>query len=63
MNFSAMFLVSGTILKTRGITVVKDNYQRHRQHRFKPITTSRLRLEVSATNGSPEARVYEIRVY
>jgi len=42
---------------------VKDNYQRHRQHRFKPITTSRLRLEVSATNGSPEARVYEIRVY
>jgi len=45
------------------ILKVKDNYQRHRQHRFKPITTSRLRLEVSATNGSPEARVYEIRVY
>ncbi len=45
------------------ILKVKDNYQRHRQHRFKPITTSHLRLEISATNGSPEAMVYEVRVY
>jgi len=39
------------------------NYQRHRQHSFPPITTQQIRLEILATNGAPEARVYEIRCY
>jgi len=39
------------------------NYHRRRIHRFKPLTTSKLRLEVQATNGDPSARVYEIRAY
>ena len=45
------------------IVQVVDNYQRHRVHLFEPISTKRLRLEVQATNGIPEARVFEIRVY
>jgi len=39
------------------------NYHRRRIHRFNPISSSRLRLEVRATNGDPSARLYEIRVY
>lgn len=42
---------------------VKENYQRRRMHQFKPVTTSKLRLTVLATNGDPSARVFEIRVY
>jgi hypothetical protein len=39
------------------------NYQRLRRHEFKPFTAAALRLKVTATNGSKEARVYEIRCY
>ena len=42
---------------------VTGNYQRHRVHRFDPVRTSGLRLLVEATNGAPQARVYEVRVY
>lgn len=42
---------------------VRENFQRRRVHRFNPISTSRLRLSVTATNGSPSARVFEIRGY
>jgi len=37
------------------------NYHRHRQHTFGPIVTKKLRIEVNATNGANEARIYEIR--
>ncbi|MBN2449654.1 MAG: FAD-dependent oxidoreductase [Lentisphaeria bacterium] len=40
-----------------------ENFQRHRQHRFAPVTTDRLRLTVSATHGDASACVYEIRAY
>ena len=40
-----------------------DNFQRRRIHQFDPVSTSKLRLTVKATNGVPEARVFEIRVY
>lgn len=40
-----------------------ENFQRHRVHRFDPVTASRLRLTVKATNGDPSARVFEVRVY
>lgn len=39
------------------------NYQRHRRHSFDAVTTRKIRLEVRATNGIDEARVYEIRCY
>lgn len=53
-------LVSGSWVT---ICKVQDNYLRHRIHRFETLRTSRLRLLVSATNGDPSARVYEIRCY
>lgn len=41
---------------------VKDNYQRLRRHEFAaPVTTRRLRVIVTATNGDPSAALYEIR--
>ena len=40
-----------------------DNYQRHRIHRFAPVTSPKLRLTIHATHGFPSARVYEIRAY
>jgi hypothetical protein len=41
----------------------KNNFQRHRIHKFKKVRANRLRLEISATNGAPSARVFEIRIY
>jgi hypothetical protein len=42
---------------------VEDNYQRRRIHRFAPVMVHKVKLLVEATNGAPEARVYEIRLY
>lgn len=42
---------------------VKDNYQRHRVHKFKLITSSKLRFEFLSTNGSDSIHLYEVRVY
>jgi hypothetical protein len=42
---------------------VTDNYQRRREHRFEPLSTSKLRIEILGTNGDPSARLYEVRVY
>jgi hypothetical protein len=46
-------------------TVVEEaaNHQRHRRHRFPPVTSLRYRLRVLETWGRPEARVYEVRLY
>lgn len=41
----------------------RGNFQRLRRHRFEAKQASGLRLEVLATNGSEEARVFEIRCY
>lgn len=46
-----------SLVKERG------NFQRHRVHRFAPVTTDRLRLTVTATNGDKSARVFELRAY
>lgn len=40
-----------------------DNYQRRRVHCFSTVSADQIRLTVLATNGVPEARVYEVRVY
>lgn len=42
---------------------IRGNYQRLCRHRFDPVSVRSLRLHVTATNGSEEARVYEVRCY
>lgn len=43
---------------------VSGNYQRRNRHTLKqPVFCNRLELEITATNGCPHARVYEVRVY
>ena len=42
---------------------VTGNHQRLRRHDFAPVRARSVRLEITATNGSDEARVYEIRCY
>jgi len=41
----------------------RNNFQRHRIHKFKRIRADKLRLEIIATHGAPSARVFEVRVY
>jgi hypothetical protein len=45
------------------VAAVKGNHQRLRRHTFSPVTTGRLRIHVTATNGSDMARLFEIRCY
>jgi hypothetical protein len=42
---------------------VAENHQRLRVHRFDAVEANGLRLVVTATNGTPRAHVYEVRVY
>jgi len=45
------------------ILEVRGNYHRKRIHNFHKIKSSKLKLEITATNGSCSASVYEVRVY
>lgn len=45
------------------LTEVSGNHQRLRRHEFEPLKIKSLRLNITATNGSETARVYEIRCY
>jgi hypothetical protein len=45
------------------IVQADNNYFRRRVHTFDPVTSSRLRLNIHETNGSTQARVYEVRLY
>ena len=47
----------------RVVAEAQGNTQRHRVHRFAACRASAVRLVVLATNGGPEARVYEVRIY
>lgn len=42
---------------------ITQNYHRLRRDRFDPVVLKALRIDVRATNGGPEARLYEIRAY
>ncbi len=42
---------------------VKNNYRRKRIHSFNNLKVKKLRIKVSAANGVPEARIFEIRCY
>lgn len=41
----------------------QGNFLRNREHDFEPVMTSRLRVEITATNGLERAQVYGVRVY
>jgi hypothetical protein len=45
------------------LLAVKNNFLRHRIHRFPTVTASKLRLTAEETNGDDSARVFEVRVY
>ncbi|MBI4891734.1 MAG: FAD-dependent oxidoreductase [Acidobacteria bacterium] len=45
------------------VAKVSGNVQRLRRHRFAPTETDRVRIEITATNGSEMARVFEVRCY
>ncbi|MDD4871180.1 MAG: FAD-dependent oxidoreductase [Kiritimatiellae bacterium] len=45
------------------LAMEKENFLRHRIHRFPVVSTSKLRLTVNVTNGDLSARVFEIRAY
>lgn len=48
----------------REVARVTDNHQRRRVHVFdEPVTTSALRVEVTASNGVDHARIVEVRAY
>jgi hypothetical protein len=45
------------------VAKVEGNHQRLRRHKFAAAETDVLRLEVTATQGSEMARVFEVRCY
>ncbi|MEW6358884.1 MAG: FAD-dependent oxidoreductase [Planctomycetota bacterium] len=45
------------------VETVVGNYQRRRIHRFKPVNARKVRINVTKTNGSSTARIYEVRIY
>jgi hypothetical protein len=50
--------------KWQRVLEIKDNYQRLRRHEFSvPVTTDKLRVVITATNGDPSAAIYEVRCF
>jgi hypothetical protein len=47
----------------RTIAHEDQNYSRRRVHSLDATVSDRLRINVQETNGSPEARIYEVRIY
>lgn len=45
------------------VAEAEDNYRQRPVHTFDPVTTDSLRIRFHATNGVPEARVFEVRAY
>jgi len=45
------------------VALVSGNYQRLQRHYFNSVKTTAVRLNITATNGAPEARIYEVRCY
>ena len=42
---------------------VEGNFHRKRVHRFDAVVADAIRINVTATNGGPSARIYEVRIY
>ena len=47
----------------RKLAAISGNHQRLNRHRFETIEALAIRIHVTATNGSPYARIFEIRCY
>lgn len=48
----------------REIVIENENYLRKRVHHLKePVWTNRIRIDILATHGAVEARIFEVRVY
>jgi FAD dependent oxidoreductase len=45
------------------IVQVDNNYFRRRVHMVDTVTANHLRINIQETNGSPQARIYEVRLY
>jgi len=60
-DYQVQVLSTGNEWET--VASVADNHQRMRRHSFDPISTQSVRLWITATNGEPDAHVYEIRCY
>jgi hypothetical protein len=55
----------GTTTDGKQVTLasVTKNHQRLRRHDFTPVALKSLRIRMTATNGSEQARLYEVRAY
>lgn len=47
----------------RTVATITGNFQRLNRHRFDPVETRSVRVQVDATNGDPLARIFEVRCY
>ena len=47
----------------RTLAEVKGNFQRINRHRFEAVETKSIRMEIEATNGDRQAKIFEIRCY
>jgi len=45
------------------VAEVENNYQRRGIHRFGALQASKVKVNVTATNGDASARIYEVRLY
>jgi hypothetical protein len=45
------------------VAKVTGNHQRLRRHEFEPLSATAIRIHVTATNSSEQARIYEVRCY
>jgi hypothetical protein len=51
------------VVNGRPVAEVKGNFQRLARHTFDAVETQAVRIELQATNGAPEARIFEVRCY
>ena len=49
--------------KTVTLATVKNNFQRLNRHNFDAVDAQSVRIEIHSTNGSNDARIFEIRCY
>lgn len=59
-DYSVQLLSGGSVVAEH---MVKDNYQRRNTVSFDNVVCDQVRVNVLATNGCQDARIYEIRVY
>lgn len=59
-DYSVQLLNGGSVVAE---CLVKDNYQRRNMVSFDNVVCDQVRVNVLATNGCQDARIYEIRVY